>query len=180
MLNRGRHENFARGILFMQDICGQCGSSVSKKLLHRSDQTAVLHSECIKGHKLHRTIGTEERSTGDPQPSASYVSVEACDCRYSDCYSGESCDWIARRRVAELSLKSVPDFDCGDIAYVPATGVRRYVETPSSRPATNRSMATPIMRGCSIGKGTSAPVCRWTSPSSSDAIWRCRSAIPED
>jgi ureidoglycolate lyase len=37
---------------------------------------------------------------------------------------------IARRRATALSLRFVSDFDQSDIAYVPTTGVRRYVETP--------------------------------------------------
>jgi hypothetical protein len=64
----------------MLDICDQCGSGVSKKLLHRSDGTAVFHRECVNGHKLHRTTGQEDRRTTDSYQSKSYVIVEPCDC----------------------------------------------------------------------------------------------------
>jgi len=65
----------------MLDICEQCGSSVSKKLLRCSDRTAVFHRECVNGHKLHRTTGKDDpKSSSDPRHAASYVMVEACDC----------------------------------------------------------------------------------------------------
>ncbi len=64
----------------MLDICDQCGSGVSKKLLHRSDGTAVFHRECVNGHKLHRTTGQEHQRTIDSYESKSYVIVEPCDC----------------------------------------------------------------------------------------------------
>ena len=65
----------------MLDVCEQCGSSVSKRLLRRSDETAVFHRECANGHKLHRTTGKEEQRSADSyQAPISYVIVEACDC----------------------------------------------------------------------------------------------------
>jgi len=64
----------------MLDICEQCGSSVSKKLLRCSDRTAVFHRECPNGHKLHRTTGKDDPKSSDPRHPASYVMVEACDC----------------------------------------------------------------------------------------------------
>jgi phage FluMu protein Com len=64
----------------MLDICDQCGSSVSKKLLRCSDRTAVFHRECPNGHKVHRTTSQEDQPTTDSHRSASYVIVEACDC----------------------------------------------------------------------------------------------------
>ena len=63
----------------MLDICDQCGSSVSKKLLRCSDRTAVVHRECVNGHKLHRTTGKEDRNPESNEPG-SFVIVEACDC----------------------------------------------------------------------------------------------------
>jgi hypothetical protein len=70
----------SKGSSFMLDICDQCGSGVSKKLLHRSDATAVFHRECVNGHKLHRTTGQEDQRTADSYESKSYVIVEPCDC----------------------------------------------------------------------------------------------------
>ena len=65
----------------MLDVCDQCGSSVSKKLLRSSDGTAVFHRECANGHKLHRTTGNAERQTTDSYGSStSFVIIEACDC----------------------------------------------------------------------------------------------------
>ena len=65
----------------MLDVCDQCGSGVSKKLLRCSDGTAVFHRECANGHKLHRTTGNAEQQTGDWYgTSTSFVIVEACDC----------------------------------------------------------------------------------------------------
>lgn len=64
----------------MLDICDQCGSGVSKKLLRCSDRTAVFHRECVNGHKVHRTTGKDDQQTSDPRHSASYVIIEACDC----------------------------------------------------------------------------------------------------
>ena len=72
--------NVSEGSSFMLDICDQCGSGVSKKLLHRSDGTAVFHRECVNGHKLHRTTGQEDQRTVDSHESKSYVIVEPCDC----------------------------------------------------------------------------------------------------
>jgi hypothetical protein len=84
----------------MLDICDQCGSGVSKKLLHRSDGTAVFHRECVNGHKLHRTTGQEDRRTTDSYQSKSYVIVEPCDCKLIAAFapanrkcSAESPDW---------------------------------------------------------------------------------------
>jgi hypothetical protein len=65
----------------MLDVCDQCGSSVSKRLLRCSNGTAVFHRECAKGHKLHRTTGEEDQRTTDSySASTSYVFIEACDC----------------------------------------------------------------------------------------------------
>jgi hypothetical protein len=65
----------------MLDICDQCGSSVTKRLLRCSNGIAVFHRECINGHKLHRTTGKEDQQTADSdRASTSYVIVEACDC----------------------------------------------------------------------------------------------------
>jgi len=64
----------------MEEICDQCGSSVSKKLLRCSDRTAVFHRECANGHKLHRTTGKEDQQSTDSCEAASYVIIEACDC----------------------------------------------------------------------------------------------------
>jgi hypothetical protein len=65
----------------MLDVCEQCGSSVSKKLLRCSNEIAVFHRECVNGHKLHRTTGKENQPTEDAyQAATSYVIVEACDC----------------------------------------------------------------------------------------------------
>ena len=73
----------------MPEICEQCGSGVIKKLLHRSDGTAVLHRECTHGHKHHRITrqdrgqdqGQDQAQTIDPEGAAtSFVIIEACDC----------------------------------------------------------------------------------------------------
>ena len=65
----------------MLDVCDQCGSGVSKKLLRCSDGTAVFHRECANGHKLHRITGDDQAQTIDPQSVAtSFVIIEACDC----------------------------------------------------------------------------------------------------
>jgi len=69
----------------MPEICEQCGSGVIKKLLQRNDGTAVLHRECINGHKHHRVTRQEQEhdqgQTNDPQRGAtSFVIIEACDC----------------------------------------------------------------------------------------------------
>lgn len=64
----------------MPDICDQCGSSVSKKLLRCSEGTAVFHRECPNGHKIHRTTGNEDQRTTDSYQVTSYVIVEPCDC----------------------------------------------------------------------------------------------------
>jgi len=69
----------------MPEICEQCGSGVIKKLLQRKDGTAVLHRECIHGHKHHRITrddrGQDPAHTIDPQGAAtSFVIIEACDC----------------------------------------------------------------------------------------------------
>ena len=71
--------------LLMPEICEQCGSGVIKKLLQRSDGTAVLHRECTNGHKHHRITrddhGPDEAQTVDRQSAAaSFVIIEACDC----------------------------------------------------------------------------------------------------
>jgi hypothetical protein len=66
---------------FMPEICEQCGSGVVKKLLQRNDGTAVLHRECINGHKHHRITRDDDAQTADPQrDSTSFVIIEACDC----------------------------------------------------------------------------------------------------
>jgi hypothetical protein len=66
---------------FMPEICEQCGSGVIKKLLQRNDGTAVLHRECVNGHKHHRVTRDDEARTIDPQRAAtSFVIIEACDC----------------------------------------------------------------------------------------------------
>ena len=64
----------------MLNICGQCGSVVSKKLLSCSEGTSVFHHECANGHKLHRTTGKKERPTTDSYQLKSFVIIEACDC----------------------------------------------------------------------------------------------------
>ena len=65
----------------MLDVCDQCGSGVSKRLLRCSNGIAVFHRECANGHKLHRTTGKEDRQTVDSYlASTSYVIIEACDC----------------------------------------------------------------------------------------------------
>lgn len=65
----------------MLDVCDQCGSSVTKRLLRCSSGTAVFYRECTNGHKLHRTTGKEDQQTAEPhRASTSYVIVEACDC----------------------------------------------------------------------------------------------------
>jgi ribosomal protein RSM22 (predicted rRNA methylase) len=65
----------------MLDVCDQCGSSVSKRLLRCSDGTAVFHRECTNGHKLHRTTGEKDQQKVDSHRAAtSYVIIEACDC----------------------------------------------------------------------------------------------------
>lgn len=65
----------------MPEICEQCGSGVIKKLLRRSDGTAVLHRECSNGHKHHRVTQDDQASMIDPQRAAtSFVIIEACDC----------------------------------------------------------------------------------------------------
>ena len=65
----------------MQDVCEQCGGSVSQRLLHCSNGTAVFHRECANGHKLHRTTGNEDQQAADSyRASTSYVIIEACDC----------------------------------------------------------------------------------------------------
>ena len=70
-----------KGESYMLDVCGQCGSVISKKLLRCSDGTAVFHHECANGHKLHRTTGNAEEQTTDwYDTSASFVTIEACDC----------------------------------------------------------------------------------------------------
>jgi hypothetical protein len=66
---------------FMPDVCDQCGSGVSKKLLRCSDGTAVFHRECAKGHKQHRISGKSEQPAADrEQASGFFVIVESCDC----------------------------------------------------------------------------------------------------
>jgi hypothetical protein len=66
---------------FMPEICEQCGSGVVKKLLQRNDGTAVLHRECINGHKHHRITRDDEAHITDSQSAAtSFVIIEACDC----------------------------------------------------------------------------------------------------
>jgi hypothetical protein len=69
-----------RGRSFMLDVCGQCGSGVSQKLLRCSDGTAVFHRECANGHKQHRTSGESEQQPDPQRASSSFVMVEACDC----------------------------------------------------------------------------------------------------
>ena len=65
----------------MPEICEQCGSGVIKKLLRRSDGTAVLHRECANGHKHHRVTRDDQGPTIDSQGAAtSFVIIEACDC----------------------------------------------------------------------------------------------------
>ncbi len=68
----------------MPEICEQCGSGVIKKLLQRSDGTAVLHRECTHGHKHHRITrqdqGQDQAQTIDPQGASAFVIIEACDC----------------------------------------------------------------------------------------------------
>jgi hypothetical protein len=65
----------------MPEICEQCGSGAIKKLLRRSDGTAVLHRECANGHKHHRITADDQGQTNDPQDAAtSFVIIEACDC----------------------------------------------------------------------------------------------------
>jgi hypothetical protein len=67
--------------IIMLDVCDQCGSSVSKRLLRCSNGIAVYHRECANGHKLHRTIGKEDHQTTDwYRASSSYVMIAACDC----------------------------------------------------------------------------------------------------
>ena len=65
----------------MREVCDQCGSDVSKKLLRRSDGTAVFHRECANGHKRHRTMPNEEANRAESsRTSTSFVMIEACDC----------------------------------------------------------------------------------------------------
>lgn len=66
----------------MLNICDQCGSVVSKKLLRCSDGISVFHHECANGHKRHRTTGNEEQPTTAPYQLKlkSFVIIEACDC----------------------------------------------------------------------------------------------------
>ena len=65
----------------MPEICEQCGSGVIKKLLQRSDGTAVLHRECAKGHKHHRITGEDGGEARESHDAAtSFVLIEACDC----------------------------------------------------------------------------------------------------
>jgi len=65
----------------MPEICEQCGSGVIKKLLQRNDGTAVLHRECINGHKYHRVTRDDDGQRIDPQHAATaFVIIEACDC----------------------------------------------------------------------------------------------------
>ena len=65
----------------MLEVCDQCGSLVSKKLLRCNDETAVFHRECANGHKQHRTSGKSDQQTTDPRSASSFfVIVEACDC----------------------------------------------------------------------------------------------------
>jgi hypothetical protein len=64
----------------MLNICDQCGSVVSKKLLRCSGGISVFHHECANGHKRHRTTGKEEQPTTDSYRLKSFVMVEACDC----------------------------------------------------------------------------------------------------
>jgi hypothetical protein len=69
------------GRSFMLDVCDQCGSHVSKKLLRCNDGTAVFHRECANGHKQHRSSGKSDQQTTDPRSASSFfVTVEACDC----------------------------------------------------------------------------------------------------
>jgi hypothetical protein len=69
------------GRSFMLEVCDQCGSLVSKKLLRCNDETAVFHRECANGHKRHRTMPNEEANRTEPSaPSTSFVMIEACDC----------------------------------------------------------------------------------------------------
>ena len=60
----------------MLDVCDQCGSSVSKRLLRCSNGTVVFHRECANGHNLHRTTGKEDHQTTDwYRTSSSFVIV---------------------------------------------------------------------------------------------------------
>jgi hypothetical protein len=65
---------------FMPEICEECGSGVIKKLLQRSDGTAVLHRECAKGHKHHRITADVLRPNEPQEAATSFVMIEACDC----------------------------------------------------------------------------------------------------
>lgn len=69
------------GRSFMLEVCDQCGSLVSKKLLRCNDETAAFHRECANGHKQHRTSGKSDQQATDPRSASSFfVIVEACDC----------------------------------------------------------------------------------------------------
>ena len=67
----------------MLEACDLCGSSVIEKLLRCSDEAAVVHRECEKGHKQHRIIGRLVGQRVDSRvepPSSGFVMIEPCDC----------------------------------------------------------------------------------------------------
>ena len=67
----------------MRDVCNQCRGTVTNRLLHCSDWTAVFHRECVNGHKQHRVTGHTEESVTDTQPqprNRTFVMIEPCDC----------------------------------------------------------------------------------------------------
>jgi hypothetical protein len=67
----------------MRDVCNQCGGTVTNRLLHCNDRTAVFHRECVNGHKQHRVTGQAEKGAIDTRLQPQYhtfVMVEPCDC----------------------------------------------------------------------------------------------------
>jgi hypothetical protein len=67
----------------MRDVCNQCGGTVTNRLLHCSDRAAVVHRECVNGHKQHRVTGQAEKGSidsGSKPQFPVFVMVEPCDC----------------------------------------------------------------------------------------------------
>jgi hypothetical protein len=64
----------------MLNICDQCGSVVSRKLLRCGGGISVFHHECANGHKRHKTTGKGEQPATDSYHLKSFVIIEACDC----------------------------------------------------------------------------------------------------
>lgn len=68
----------------MSDTCEVCGCRVSKKLLHCSAGTAVVHRECANGHAQHRVTSDaklQSERSANRAAATPFVAIEPCDCR---------------------------------------------------------------------------------------------------